>query len=146
MIRRMQKRLKYLIDRAEQLAGESAPRRREELVERALAAGHNREYADQIYDLAEEEGVDPTFAFELVLNGIGVRELTPPSEDTWAERQVGSPPEWITEQAEPPDSAARERHMRNTFRRLRRMFELHPSPRAALEAFAREPDVAEMTY
>jgi hypothetical protein len=142
----MQKRLQYLIDRADQLAGEDAPRRRAELVANALAAGHSREYADQIYDLAEEEGVDPTFAFELVLNGIGVRELTPPAADEWAETQVDAPPEWVAEPDPAPDSAARERHMRTTFRRLRRMFELHATPRAALTAFAQEPDVAEVTY
>ena len=59
----MQKRLEMLIQRAEQIASEDAPRRRAELVERTVTAGHSREYADQIYDLAEEEGVDPAFAF-----------------------------------------------------------------------------------
>lgn len=137
----MQKRLEYLIERAEQIEG----RRREELVALAMDAGHTREYADRIYDVAEEEGVEPAFAFELVLNGIGVRELSGPQDDEWLETQVEAPPAWVAQPDREPD-AARERHMRSTFRRLRRMFELHGSPRAALEAFAREPDVAEVRY
>jgi hypothetical protein len=142
----MQKRLELLIQRAEQLASDDTPRRRSELTDMAIAAGHSRAYADQIYDLAEEEGVDPTFAFELVLNGIGVRELTPPNNDQWVETQVEAPPEWVAEPDQSPGSAARERHMRTTFRRLRRMFDEHGTPKAALEAFAREPDVAELEY
>ncbi|HET9440168.1 MAG TPA: hypothetical protein VFO52_08350 [Longimicrobiales bacterium] len=142
----MQKRLQFLVERAEQIAAADAPRRRTELIEMAVAAGHTHTEADQIYDLAEQEGVDPTFAFELVLNGIGVRDLTPPNGDEWVETQVEAPPDWVREPDPAPDSAARERHMRTTFRRLRRMFELHPTPRAALEAFAREPDVAEVNY
>jgi hypothetical protein len=142
----MQKRLELLIQRAEQLASDDAPRRRVELVEMAMQAGHSHAYADQIYDLAEEEGIDPTFAFELVLNGIGVRELTPPSDDEWVESQVEAPPEWVAGTEPAPDAAARERHMRTTFRRLRRMFDEHESPKAALQAFAREPDIAEVEY
>ena len=142
----MQKRLQHLIQRAEQIAAEETPRRRIELVERTVAAGHSPEYADQIYDLAEEEGVDPAFAFELVLLGIGVRELTPPTDDGWLESQVEAPPEWVAADAPSPDAAARERHMRATFRRLRSMFEQQPTATAALEAFAAEPDVDEVTY
>jgi hypothetical protein len=36
--------------------------------------------------------------------------------------------------------------MRTTFRRLRSLIEEHGSLRAALEAFAKQPDVAEMKY
>jgi hypothetical protein len=142
----MQKRLQTLIQRAEQIASEDAPRRRSELVERTMSAGHTREYADQIYDLAEEEGVDPAFAFELVLLGIGVRELTPPTDDGWMESQAEAPPTWVAGDDVTPDAAARERHMRATFRRLRGMFDQHASATAALEAFAAEPDVDEVVY
>jgi hypothetical protein len=142
----MQRRLELLVERAEQIADEETPRRRVELVERAMAQGHSREYADLIYDLAEEEGVDPAFAFELVLLGIGVRELTAPTDDGWEESQVEAPPAWVNSDIPSPDEAARERHMRATFRRLRGMFEQHPSARAALEAFAAEPDVDEVVY
>jgi hypothetical protein len=142
----MQKRLELLVQRADQIAADDTPRRRVELVERAVAAGHTREYADLIYDLAEEEGVDPAFAFELVLLGIGVRELSPPNDDNWTESQVEAPPAWVGEDEPAPDAAARERHMRATFRRLRRMFEEHQAPTAALQAFAAEPDVDEVVY
>jgi hypothetical protein len=36
--------------------------------------------------------------------------------------------------------------MRTTFRRVRSLIEQHGSTRAGIEAFAREPDVAEMQY
>jgi hypothetical protein len=142
----MKNRLATLIERADEIASERTPRRRIDLVEKAVAAGHDVEYADQIYDIAEEEGLDPAFAFELVLNEIGVRELAPPNEDQWLETQVEAPPTWVAEPEQKPESAERERHMRNTFRRLRRMLEEHSEPRSALEAFARAPDVAEIRY
>lgn len=142
----MQKRLELLVQRAAEIAGDDTPRRRSELVERTMSAGHSREYADQIYDLAEEEGVDPAFAFELVLLGIGVRELTPPTDDGWMESQVEAPPAWVAADDPAPDAAARERHMRTTFRRLRGMFEEHPDATSALRAFAAEPDVDEVVY
>jgi hypothetical protein len=124
----MRKRLELLIQRAEQIARDDTPRRRVELVERTISAGHSREYADQIYDLAEEEGISP------------------PTDDGWEESQVEAPPEWVAADDLTPDAAARERHMRATFRRLRRMFEQHGNPTAALEAFAAEPDVDEVAY
>jgi hypothetical protein len=142
----MRNRLASLIERADEIASERTPRRRSDLVEKAVEAGHAVEYADQIYDIAEEEGVDPALAFELVLNGIGVRELSPPNEDQWLETQVEAPPGWVAEPDRQPEVAERERHMRSTFRRLRRMLEEHGQPRPALEAFAREPDVAEISY
>lgn len=142
----MKNRLSQLVDRAEQIASEDAPRRRVELVEKAVKAGHSIEYADQIYDIAEEEGVDPAFAFELVLNKIGVRELTPPNNDQWLETQVEAPPTWVESPDQSPDDAARERHLRTTFRRLRSKFDSHDNPRDALEAFATDPDVAEIEY
>lgn len=142
----MKTRLESLIERAEQIASDDAPRRRVELVERAVAQGHSIEYADQIYDIAEEEHLDPAFAFELVLNRIGVRELAEPTDDAYVETQVEAPPEWVAEPDPSPIAAAHERHMRNSFRRLRRMFEQHGTPTAALQAFANEPDVAEIEY
>lgn len=142
----MKNRLQALVERAEEIASDRTPRRRIDLVQRLVDSGHAVEYADEIYDIAEDEGLDPAFAFELVLNGIGVRELAPPNEDQWLETQVEAPPEWVADPDPEPHAAMRERHMRSTFRRLRRLMEEHPSPRAALEAFAREPDVAEVQY
>ena len=141
----METRMQELLRRAEQIAADEAPRRRIDLVERAVTAGHSIEFADLIYDLAEEEHVDPAIAFELVLNGIGVRQLAPPTEDGWKETQVEAPPEWLTEPA-PPAVAAAERQMRTTFRRVRAAFDEHGSARAAIEAFISQPDVAEMKY
>jgi hypothetical protein len=141
----MKTRMRELIQHAEQIASEATPRRRIDLVERAVAAGHSIEFADLIYDVAEEEKVDPALAFELVLNGIGVRDLAPPADDQWAETQVEAPPAWVT-QPDAPAVAAPERHLRSTFRRLRAAFDAHDSPRAALEDFASQPDVAEMKY
>ena len=142
----MKKRLAKLVEHAEQIASEEAPRRRVELVERAVQAGHSIEYADQVYDIAEEEGIDPAFGFELVLNRIGVRELSPPTDDGWAETQVEAPPQWVDNPERSEDDAARERHLRTTFRRLRSKFDMCSGPREALEAFANEPDVAEIEY
>jgi hypothetical protein len=141
----MDSRIQQLIQQADHIASEDTPRRRIDLVEQAVAAGHSIEFADLIYDLAEEERVDPALAFALVLNGIGVRQLSPPSDDQWVETQVEAPPGWVT-QPDAPAVAASERQMRATFRRLRAAFDDHDSPRAALEAFASQPDVAEMKY
>ena len=69
----MNKRFEVLIRRAGEIAADERPRRRIELVEQATGAGHSIEYADSIYNIAEEVGIDPALAFELVLNGIGVR-------------------------------------------------------------------------
>ncbi|HEX6063282.1 MAG TPA: hypothetical protein VFZ04_03630 [Longimicrobiales bacterium] len=141
----MDTRVRELIQRAEQITSDTVSRRRIDLVERAVADGHSIEFADLIFDIAEEEQVDPALAFELVLTGIGVRELAPPNDDQWVETQVEAPPAWVT-QPDGPAGAAAERHMRTTFRRLRAAFEQHESPRAAVEAFASQPDVAEMKY
>jgi hypothetical protein len=123
--------------------GES--RRREDLIQRVLDAGHPHEYADQIYDVALEENCDPALAIEVVLAGVGVRDLMPAELDSWEETQVEAPPQWI--QAPPPaDEADRERHMRLTFRRLRSLTEEHGSSQEALKAFVREPDVGDVEY
>ena len=142
----MNERFRQLMDRAEEIAADETPRRRIELVERATAAGHSIEYADLIYDIAEEENLDPALAFEVVLHGIGVRELTPPNDDGWSETQVEAPPKWVTEPQTAPADAASERQMRTTFRRLRSLIEQHATLPAALQAFAQQPDVAEMKY
>lgn len=142
----MKEHLQRLIQRAEEIAADESPRRRMELVERATAAGRSMEDASLIYDIAEDEGLDPALAFELVLSGIGVRELAAPAQDDWLETQVEAPPEWVSEPPTMPAVAAHERQMRTTFRRLRGSIEEHGSVRAGIEAFLDLPDVAEMTY
>lgn len=143
----MSERIECLLDRATRFEHQpETARRREELVERAVAAGHPREYADQLYDVAEEEGVDPAVAFELVLCGVGVRELAAPPEDQWEEAQIEAPPPWINPDPPTPDDAARERHARVSFRRLRGILDETGSAKQALLRFAREPDVGDVDF
>ena len=120
-------------------------RRREDLIQRAIDAGHPREYADRIYDVATEESCDPALAIEVVLAGVGVRELAPPEMDDWEESQVEAPPQWIEE---PPsqEDADQERHLRLTFRRLRSLTEDGQSPEDALRVFVQQPDVGDVEY
>lgn len=123
--------------------GES--RRREDLIQRVLDAGHSHEYADQIYDVALEENCDPALAIEVVLAGVGVRDLMPAELDNWEETQVEAPPQWIQEPP-PAEEAERERQMRLTFRRLRSLTEENGSSQEALKAFVRQPDVGDVEY
>lgn len=114
-------------------------RRREELLERMTRHGIPVDLAADAYDLALEEGVDPAFALELVRCGVGVVELPgegaedAPASEAWPEEWLGVAP--------PPREARRERRLRATFRRLRRLLAEHGTPEAALTAFAEEPDV-----
>ena len=143
----MSERISALLERATLLEDENGiSRRREELVRRATDAGHSREYADQIYDVATEEGVDPAAAFELVLTGVGVRDLAPPAGEQREEAQVEAPPAWVSEHAPQGDEATRERNMRQSFRRLRSIMERVPSAREALQEFVRAPDVGDVDF
>jgi hypothetical protein len=143
----MSERADALLARAAEI--DQAPpesRRREHLVERATAVGHTREYADLIYDVASEEGVTPAVAFEVVLSGVGVRELTGSPSDSWQETQVEAPPAWVSDPTPGPDAAARERRIRASLRRLRQMTEQTASTEEALRAFVREVDVGDVDY
>ena len=143
----MTERTELLLKRAGNIPGKAngESRRREDLVEQVLEAGHSREYADRIYDVALEEHCDPALAVEVVLAGVGVRDLMPPPPDNWEETQVEAPPSWIEE---PPseEEADRERHLRTTFLRLRSLTEQTASPQAALAAFVCEADVGDVEY
>lgn len=143
----MNERADALLARAAEI--DQAPpesRRREHLVDRAIEAGHAREYADLIYDVAAEEGVAPAVAFEVVLSGLGVRELAGTPSDSREETQVDAPPVWVSDLAPGPDAAARERRIRASLRRLRQMIERTASTEAALRAFVREDDVGDVDY
>lgn len=124
--------------------GES--RRREHLVEKAAQAGFSVEFADEIYDIAEEEKIDPAIAFEVVLSGRGVLELVEPEPETWAETQVEAAPQWISPEAPEPTDATRERRLRLTFRRLRSLIESESSTDEALRIFDQQPDVGPVHY
>src|SRR5687768_11427466 len=93
----MTERTEILLERVEMLPGEAhgESRRREDLIEQVVGAGHSREYADQIYDVAVEESCDPVLAIEVVLAVVGVRDLLPPSPADPDETQVEAAPAWI---------------------------------------------------
>ena len=140
----MNRKIELLLSRAAQLDEGAVSRRRDDLVQRAVDAGIPRESADQVYDVANEENVDPAAAMEIVIAGIGVRDLTEPAREAWEESQVEAPPAWV---AEPdPVDAARERHVRNSLRRLRSIMEHTPSSREALNEFVRQADVGPVDY
>ncbi len=129
--------------RLEELAGHE--RRRSEVVERAVAeSGLAREEAEQAYDLAREEGVDPALGLELLHCGVLVRGPADADPDRLRRQTVleEMPPEWL--QGPPPADrdVRRERRLRASFRRLRGLLEERGTPEDAVVAFAEEPDVA----
>jgi hypothetical protein len=121
-------------------------RRRIEVMNEAAEAGMPGDLADLLYEVALEEGVDPALAYDLVRSGLGV---CPPAEGLLNAPEHPTTdkyrPEWLTEPI-PPDILLRERMLRLSFRRLRRLLESHDSPDEAFRAFAREPDVGQMGY
>jgi hypothetical protein len=129
------------------LDAEGARSRRSEVTGEALEAGMSSELADLLYDIARDEGLDPALAFELVRGGVGVVPpadglLNAPSQPTTDKYAPG----WVVTPATPPDLMLRERTLRLSFRRLRRLLEAHEAIEEALLAFAREPDVGPTGY
>jgi hypothetical protein len=123
------------------LTGAPHERRHEALMEWAETdLGLSREYAEQIYALAEEEDLEPVHAFQLVRSGIGVRELEEPEQDM-DEAVQQAPPEWVAEDAVELANVILERRLRQSFRRLRSHLEESASPTEAITEFLREPDV-----
>jgi hypothetical protein len=142
----MSDRTEKLLQRAAELDHEGGVvRRREELLRRATEAGYEVAYADQLYDVAVEEHVDPAAALELVICGVGVREFDQPPTDEWEETQVEAPPAWL-EGLPPAEEAARERQLRASFRRLRSKLENTTSVREAVSQLVSEPDVGDVDY
>jgi len=135
-----------LLERVRRLGElEGRRRRRAELVERAVrASGLEWEEAEEVYDLADEEGVDPALALELVhcrMLVLGPREAVP-TELRGNTQLEATPPEWLSGPPPAQAQARRERRLRGSFRRLRRLLEECPTEEAALVAYAEEPDVA----
>ena len=123
------------------LTGAPHERRHEALMEWAESdLGLEREYAEQVYRLAEEAHLEPVYAFHLVRTGIGVRELETPEQDT-EESVQQAPPEWVAEEAVELDDVALERRLRGSFRRLRTHLEQSATPTEAVTRFLDEPDV-----
>ncbi len=126
----------------EALAGHE--RRRSELVDRAVrASALDWAEAEAVYDLAHEEGLDPALAFELLhcrVLVLGPEEVLPTDSRDGTELE-DRPPEWIGAPPPPAAEARRERRLRGSFRRLRRLLEERGTPEEALVAFVEEPDV-----
>lgn len=121
--------------------------RRLEILEEAVQAGMSTELAEQLYDVAREEGLDPALGYELVRCGIGV--MPPPEGLSNAPSQPSSDPytpEWVLDAPIPPDELLRERTLRLSFRRLRALLEQHEDADQAFRAFAQEPDVGVSGY
>jgi hypothetical protein len=137
-----------LLARAREVAALAGhERRRAELVDRAMAdSGIAWDEAERVYDLAREEGLDPALAFELLHCGVLVREpAAPPRQPEGDTLLEASPPEWIDPASTvPPPDAGRERRLRASFRRLRRLLEERGAPEEALVAYAEEPDVVRL--
>ncbi len=134
-----------LLQRARELEQlEGHERRRTELVDRAVDdSGLGWREAEQVYDLAVEEGLDPALAFELIHCGVLVQPPSVGPERPESETLLQAlPPDWIDPASTtvPPD-ADRERHLRASFRRLRRLLQERSTPEEALVAYAEEPDV-----
>ena len=134
-----------LLGRSRELeALEGHQRRRSELVDRAVRdSGMDWSDAERVYDLACEEGLDPALAFELLhcrVLVVGPRNVQPREAGDATELEA-TPPEWIAQPPPPAAEARRERRLRGSFRRLRRLLEERGAPEEALVAFAEEPDV-----
>ncbi len=134
-----------LLARAHELAALAGhERRRSELVERAVrATGLDWGEAEAVYDLAREEGLDPALAFELLhchVLVLGPEDVRPAESRDGTELE-DRPPEWIAAAPPPAEEARRERRLRGSFRRLRRLLEERGTPEEALLAFVEEPDV-----
>lgn len=138
-----------LLERARQLEALQGPeRRRAQLVDRAVEeSGLEWEDAEGVYDLATDEGLDPALAFEL----LHCRVLVHAPEDVLPAELRGdtlleaTPPEWIGGRPPAEREARRERRLRSSFRRLRRLLEERGSPEDALVAFTEEPDVERLS-
>lgn len=137
--------LRFLLSRVEEVDGEpDRHRRRAELLERAVEEGHvSSEVAEEAYELSKEEGLEPAFALEIVRAGVAVSRPGEPEPDAPALQPTQ--PDWIENRVAPED-AQRERVMRETFRRLRRLFEEHDDPKEAFRALARADDLRPFDY
>ena len=136
-----------LLVRAEaDLSSDEVSRRRMDVVAEAVEAGMSDELAEMLYDVAREEGLDPALAYELVRSGLGVSP--PPEGVANASEQPASDkyaPTWLLPPV-PTDAVLRERMLRMSFRRLKRLLEEHAEPEEAIRSFAREPDVGQFGY
>jgi hypothetical protein len=106
-----------------------------------MELGLERAQAEQIYALAEEEQLEPIFAFQLVRCRVGVRELELPHQDAVESAAQEAPPGWLQTEGVELDDVALERRLRLSFRRFRSLLETRGDPVSAARAFMAEPDV-----
>jgi hypothetical protein len=131
-----------LVDAVAGLTGAAAERRHEPLMEWAeQELAIDREYAEQVYALAEEEELEPVYGFLLVRCGLGVIALEPPAQDADEAASQQAPPEWLGEETVELADVELERRLRASFRRFRSHLESAAAPVAAARAFVQEPDV-----
>jgi hypothetical protein len=95
------------------------------------------------YDLAEETGLDPVLALEIVGCGVGVIDLPGPEPE---ESALSLAPEWVAPPDEPEAELALERRMRLTFRRMRTLLEQADDLACAVSDFLSQPDVDAVDY
>jgi hypothetical protein len=134
-----------LLERAHAIEAAGVQRRHEELLENAVTDGIDAGFAEQIHDMAEEEGLAPAYALAMVACGVGVEELVEPeSGDNESLQQ--SPPDWVVSAETDPALIARERRLRTSMRRLRGHLERESSAVRAVERFLAEPDVGHVAY
>lgn len=121
-------------------------RRRTEILDDAAEDGVPLELAELMYDVARDEGLDPSLAYELVRAGLGV--APPPDGVSNASDQPATDkylPPWMFP-PEPTDHLLRERMLRVSFRRLRSILEEEDQLDEAFRRFANEPDVGHHGY
>lgn len=119
-------------------------RRRESVVDASVAAGLDADTAELMFDIALEEGLDPTLALELIRSRLAV---DPPDGADVSETPVTDRylPTWLFPSS-PPGRLERERQLRFSFRRLRGFLESEGDVEAAFQRFAAEPDVRRQTF
>jgi len=124
--------------------GDGAERRHPQLMEWAVKSGISRELAEWAVELAREEDLEPALGLALVVSGVGVIELEPPTPITEENTRSLTPPEWV-EPTEPAATIEAERRMRNTFRRLRGEL-AHGDLVRAFDRLLDDPDVGPVDY
>jgi hypothetical protein len=126
------------------LTGSAAERRHEPLLEWAVEeVGLERGYAEQLYALSEEVGLEPVYGFLLVRCGLGVVELERPEAEPEAEDVAAqqAPPDWLGSADVELDDVALERRLRATLRRFRGLLDEAGDAGAAVERYLAEEDV-----
>ncbi|CAN5782628.1 hypothetical protein BH23GEM9_BH23GEM9_28420 [soil metagenome] len=124
------------------LSAEGVERRHEWLMEWAeTEIGLERDYAEQVYALAEECELEPVYGFLLVRCNVGVRELEAPDQDADELASQQAPPEWLEGDTVELEDVAMERRLRTTFRRLRTHLSESSAAAAGIDAFLSEPDI-----